>query len=389
MIEKRYDLLTKKWVPLERKGIKEEHLSGRLEHEEEKIVQGYQILDNIASGIIAVNLEGKVTLFNKRAEEIIKVKAEEFMGKELHAAPSALTSLLLETLKTGKTYRRKEVRILPQDILVGVSTSQFYNFRGEVIGAAMVFADLLKIKEAEYSLSQKKEDEFWKKFSHCLAHEIKNPLVSISAFTQLLPRYYNNLQFRENFLAIVSNDIRRLNNFVEKLINIALPSELNLESQDIGEVFTEALVSLRDTNYPQTILVDWQMTKLPFISFDFTQLKEALRNILINAIEAMPKGGTLTISTHPVRDDFVEVRFKDTSAGITPEDISCIFQPFFTTKDGHSGLGLALTKKIIEAHRGFIKVKSEVGAGSTFSVFLPAHPQAERGFQKYTEEEIK
>lgn len=242
--------------------------------------------------------------------------------------------------------------------------------------------------EAEHSLNRKNEDGFWKRFSNCLAHEIKNPLVSISTFTQLLPRNYNRLQFRENFLTTVSSDIRRLNNFVEKLITIASPLELNLQIQDTEKVLKETLSSLRDTNYPQTILVDWQGSNVPLISFDFTKLKEALRNILINAMDAMPKGGKLTISTFLFSEDFIEIRFQDTGEGITSEDMSQIFLPFFTTKDGHSGLGLTLTKKIIEAHRGFIEVKSEVGVGSTFSVFLPIHTQ-EKKIKEETESKIK
>ena len=375
MIEKKYDLLTKKWVPLEREGAKKEYVAQRVESKEERITHDYQILDNISSGIIAVNLEGKVTIFNKRAEQIIRAKADEFIGKELAFIPSALADLLLETLKTGKTYHREEVRILPQNILVGVSTSQFYNSRSEVIGAVMVFADLVKIKEAQQSIEQKNEEEFWKRFSHCLAHEIKNPLVSISTYTQLLPGYYNDLQFRENFLGTVSNDILRLNSFIEKLITIASPLELNLQIQDIEKVINEALNSLRGTNYPQTIFIDWQRSNLPYINLDFDKLKEALRNILINAMEAMPEGGALTISGHSVSEDFVELRFQDTGKGIASENLSQVFLPFFTTKYGHSGLGLTLAKKIIEAHRGFIEIKSEVGVGATFSVTLPINTQ--------------
>lgn len=372
MIEKRYDLLSKKWVPIDT-GTREEYLARKRwrPDEDEARGQGHQILDTIASGIIAVNLEGKVTIFNRRAEEIIRVRADEFMGKELESIPSALSSLLLETLKTGKTYHRKEVHIIPENILVGVSTSQFYNFRGEVLGAAMVFADLLKIKGAEYSLSRKKEDEFWKKFAHCLAHEIKNPLVSINTFAQLLPRYQNGLQFKENFLTEVNNDIQRLNKFLEKLITISLPLELNLQTRDIEEALKEALSCLRDTNYPQGISLDWKRSNLPFVSFDSQKLKEALENILRNAIEAMPKGGALALSASLANEDFVEIRLQDTGEGIAAQDLPQIFLPFFTTKDGHSGLGLTLAKRIIEAHGGFIEAKSKVGAGSIFSIFLP------------------
>jgi polar amino acid transport system substrate-binding protein len=229
----------------------------------------------------------------------------------------------------------------------------------------------LRIREAEQGPSRKNEDEFWKRFSICLAHEIKNPLVSISTLTQLLPRYYNSPQFRENFLTTVSNDIQRLDNFVEKLITITSPLELNLQIQDIEKVLKETLSSLRQTNYPQTILIDWQGAKPLPIGFDFNKLEEALRNILINAAEAMPKGGHLAISTYS-DEGFVEIRFQDTGEGMAPQDITQIFLPFFTTKDGHLGLGLTLAKKIIEAHKGFIAVKSKVGVGSTFSVFLPA-----------------
>lgn len=226
--------------------------------------------------------------------------------------------------------------------------------------------------QAGYAANQKAEDEFWERFSRSLAHEIKNPLVSISTYAQLLPGHYNDPQFRGEFLEKVGSDIRKLNEFVEKLIAIASPLELDLRSNDVERVIGETLSSLREANYPQGVLIDWQADKLPLISFDFDKLKEALRSICINAVEAMPMGGTLGVRASLIDKELIELRFQDTGQGITLENISRIFSPFFSTKDGHSGLGLTLAKKIIAAHRGSIELKNEPGSGAVFSVFLPA-----------------
>lgn len=379
MIEKRWDPLTKGWVTIE-KEPKEDFLNRRVKEpfQEERISQDYQILDNIASGIIVANLEGKITIFNKRAEQILKCGVKELIGKEVKLIPPALANLLLNTLKTGKTYHREEVHILRENILVGVSTSQFYNFRGEVVGAAMVFADLLKIKEAERSLNRKRDNDFWQRLAKCLAHEIKNPLVSISTFTQLLPKNYNDPQFRENFHATVTNDIRRLDNFVEELINLAAPLELNLQTQDLQEVVKEAINSVWGKDNAEVGSVIWKNNNLHFLKFDFYKLKGALRNLLFNAMEATSGKGSLTISTYLVREDFVEIRLQDAGEGIASENLSQVFLPFFTTKEEHLGLGLTMAKRIVEAHGGSIEVKSRLGEGSTFSVYLPIDTRRER-----------
>lgn len=204
-----------------------------------------------------------------------------------------------------------------------------------------------------------------------MAHEIKNPLTSIRTFAEYLPQKYDDPEFRSKFKKIVVEEVDRVNTIVRQLLEFSKPSELVLRRESIVSILDDTLGLLNNDLLHQNIdLVRNYESKSEFL-VDKNQLKQAFLNLLLNSMQAMPHGGTLTISTRAGKDmKTLTVTVEDTGIGINKEHVPHIFDPFYTTKDGGSGLGLSIVHGIITKHGGKIKVESEPGRGTTFSVLL-------------------
>jgi len=212
-----------------------------------------------------------------------------------------------------------------------------------------------------------------------VAHEIRNPLVSIKTFTQLAPRKLNNPEFLDKFQTIIPEELERLESILNQLLNFGRPSQPQFRSSKIEEIIDSVLtlmnVELSKSNIEVIELYDRDM---PEIMADGEQLKQVFMNIILNAIQAMPEGGNLRIITSLEREfvgsdssEFVIIKFEDTGCGIPKEDLDNLFNPFFTTKSGGTGMGLSISRRIVEEHNGRINVESTVGKGTTFTIKLP------------------
>jgi len=209
-------------------------------------------------------------------------------------------------------------------------------------------------------------------FSARIVHELRNPLTSIEGFIQLLPRKYDSPGFKEKFIETTTRETERINKFVDRLLKFGRPPEPIFKSCDINKIVAEALESTEKQLVEGKASVVKNLARdLPEITADSESIMQILVNLINNSIHAMPKSGTLTISTQEAGKEFVEVVVKDTGCGIAEKDLPKIFEPFFTTKSKGTGLGLAIGRNIIEKHKGKINVESIVNKGTTFTVKLP------------------
>lgn len=221
-----------------------------------------------------------------------------------------------------------------------------------------------------------------------IAHEIKNPLVSIKTFTQLVPRKFGNADFRDKFNNIVPQELERLENILEEFLSFSRTAKSDFHPVKIENVIDNLLVLMqREASKKNINIIKKYDGNIPEIMSDSEQLKQVFMNLILNAIQAMPNGGTLTITTSslapssPRRGEekgegkFVEIRFSDTGYGIPKENIGKLFKPSFTTKPGGTGLGLSISQKIIKEHDGTIEVESELNKGTAFIVRLPINPE--------------
>ncbi len=203
-----------------------------------------------------------------------------------------------------------------------------------------------------------------------MAHEIKNPLTALNTFADYLPLKYDDPEFREKFSRIVKQEVGRIKNIVTDLLLFSKPSEPNKKEFDVNKVLTDLSELLSSEMFKSGIEVTHEFTASGAFA-DPDQIKQALLNILMNAIEAMtPNGGKLYLSSASNAHQ-VEIRIRDTGPGINVDKINHIFDPFYTSKEQGTGLGLAVTHSIIEKNSGKIRVQSTVGVGTEFIIRLP------------------
>ena len=213
-----------------------------------------------------------------------------------------------------------------------------------------------------------------------LAHEIRNPLVAIKTLTQLLSERLDDEEFRNQFLKIASGEVDRISSLVTELLNFARPSDPKLELEDINTVLDGMILLIStETKKKQISITKDYFSDLPPVQIDREQIKQVFLNILINAIEATPENGKIFVKTRtftkPGGEPYVQIEFKDTGSGIPEEHLEDIFNPFFTTKTTGSGLGLSISNQIIQDHKGYINVESQLHKGTSFFVNLPVNQE--------------
>jgi signal transduction histidine kinase len=212
-----------------------------------------------------------------------------------------------------------------------------------------------------------------------LAHEIRNPLVAIKTFTQLLPDRFDDDEFRNHFLSVTAGEVDRISSLVTELLEFSRPSQPNLNKEDLNQIVEKMLLLVTTESHKKNVQVVKNFQDyLPPVVLDKEQLKQVFLNILLNAIDATPENGVVTVGTKLMKrnghQDYVQIIIHDTGKGIPHEDLDRIFTPFFTTKHQGSGLGLAISHQIVQEHNGTIEVESEENRGTSFFVTLPLNP---------------
>jgi signal transduction histidine kinase len=219
-----------------------------------------------------------------------------------------------------------------------------------------------------------------------IAHDIRNPLTSILIFSQLMSLHHDDPDVREKFNRVVPRELERVQAVIEDMMELARPATMHREPVNLNELLTQVLELYEGQANGQSIKVVREYEQeLPFCMADRKRLHRCFSNIASNAIQAMPTGGDLTVRTRQVStmtfpntglpdprpEPAIQVTISDTGQGIPADRLSRIFDPFFTTKEKGMGLGMAITHRIIEDHKGTIDVQSEVGLGTMFIVHLP------------------
>ena len=211
-----------------------------------------------------------------------------------------------------------------------------------------------------------------------LAHEIRNPLVSIKTFLQLLPERFDDNEFRNNFLNLTIEEVERICRLLTELLEFARPSEPILKEIDINDVLEKVIMLAENEGLKKNLVIHKQyVSGLPKVMADKEQMKQVFLNVILNAVQASYENGEIFIETRFLEGEkkFVQIEIKDTGKGISEKNIENIFTPFFTTKDGGTGLGLSICHQIIQEHKGTIDVQSKEGNGSSFIISLPLNPE--------------
>ncbi|MDI6762097.1 MAG: GAF domain-containing protein [Thermodesulfobacteriota bacterium] len=207
-----------------------------------------------------------------------------------------------------------------------------------------------------------------------IAHEIRNPLTSINILIHSLRERLPSENSQQEDLKVIEEEIHRMNEIVDQFLRFAKPASPFLEKTDVLSIVEETLQLLRLQIEKQRIVVEKEFQALPMIQMDREQMKQAMLNLLLNAIQAMPEGGQLTLKGQNSKEgQWIHLSIEDSGMGISPEDIDQLFDPFFSTKEGGIGLGLSITHRIIDQHHGKMEVENAPEKGTIFTVWLPIH----------------
>ncbi|HEV2994327.1 MAG TPA: ATP-binding protein, partial [Chthoniobacterales bacterium] len=347
------------------------------------------LLQNLTTGVIAVGADGRITVFNSEAGEITGSKSGDVLDVSLDALPAPLREPLHKTLKTGEAQENSEITLGSGDkaVIVRASTSIFHDEDQQMLGALMVLTDITALKRLESQIRRSDRLASLGTLSAGMAHEIKNPLVSIKTFAQLLPERYQDSDFRETFSNLIGHEIDRIDSLVNQLLRFARPTKPLLKPLHVHEILEKSLSLLSHRLYQKEIKLtrSWQ-ANVDTIRADADQLEQVFLNFFLNAMDAMKNGGELAVSTQVQTDErwvaaltrsngesgeILHITIRDTGEGIRKEDIAHVFDPFFTTKDYGTGLGLSVVHGIIQEHGGQIEVESEVQKGTAFHILLP------------------
>ena len=332
-----------------------------------------KILERMGSGVITVNNREEIIIFNPKAEDILKRKAADLVGRTADVLPRVITDMIRETVREGKVYRRHEAASEADGLFLEVDTYGLHSAGGEIIGGVVLVDDISVKKELSKEKKRGEELQTLNELVGRMAHELRNPLVSVRTFTQLMKERYNDPEFQDFFYTTVTGEVEKLNNLIEKLIAFVHPIEYKFEMVELGKILDDSIIAaLKGVKQAELNIVKNYKSGGLKLRADKSQICRAFSYIFQNSFNAMAFGGTLTIGVEPAHSNgMYKISINDTGKGIPQEDLERVFDPFYTTPEKGIGLGLPLSQKIIEEHGGKVFVSSIPEKGTTLTVLLP------------------
>lgn len=349
-----------------------------------------RIVESIKTGLITTDLDGTIYTANAAASEITGFTPEELKGRSIfNLFPGMEYSLRHMADAGGHTEQspRFEADLLTPEgfaVHIGYSVSNLYSESNETTGLIITFQDLTEIRSMEESIRRKDRLAAVGRIGAGLAHEIRNPLGAMRGAIQVLESTTPPDSMQADLMGIILRESDRLNSIITSFLNYAKPKTGNFTEIDICEAIRETLKLLRHSPdvRPEHKLVEELPPGPVFISADVTQIKQIFWNLTRNAINAMPDGGTLTVSLSKIPNQRVRIIFSDTGIGMSPERVEQLFEPFSNSTTGGTGLGLSIVYQIIRDHQGTINVRSTEGEGTVITVDLPSENAVKGEAQK-------
>lgn len=334
------------------------------------------IFNTLQEGILVLDAKGKITYLNDSIQRLLGI-GDDALGKEV--------GHYLRDTDWDWPRLLKERQVLNRELEVFYPEYRMLNFyhvplAKKELGSALIFHDITATAEETQERIESERLKAITLLAAGVAHELGNPLNSLHIHFQLIERDLRKLKTKTEegtvdplleSVQVAQREIGRLDNIISQFLRALRPDGSERSAQQINEVVEESLNFLRPELDDRDILVEAEMaTDLPPVEIDVTQLKQALYNLIKNSIQAMPSGGILRVSTGR-NDTHLLVSIADNGCGIDAETVARIFDPYFTTKQKGSGLGLFIVRRIIQQHGGELAIESEPGQGTTARIILP------------------
>jgi PAS domain S-box-containing protein len=336
----------------------------------------HRILGNMRQGLIFINLKGEITTYNEAAEKILDRNRTELLGRKFSTVfPDSLFGFsMIEAIKKRDEIENgfvqmptvnseiKELEIEGTFVLNGPAEHQ---------GLILLLRDITEVRRLHRLANRNSRMNELGEMAASVAHEIRNPLGGIKGFASLLKRDLVGSPQQSNMADYIVEGAKRLDGLVNKILHYARPIMMEIRSVDLVPLAEESCKLVEaDSNLIKGISIERHFPSSCILPIDTGMVKGALLNLLVNACQAMPNGGKLTVNIEQENGQ-VTLQVCDQGMGISEENLDKIFSPFFTTKPEGNGFGLAEVFRAVQDHGGNIEVQSKLGEGTTFTLHLP------------------
>ncbi|SHK48303.1 ATP-binding protein [Desulforamulus aeronauticus] len=349
-----------------------------------QLIQQREIIFNAMSqGVLIINKDCVVTFFNKAAEKIWDAPASEAVGKKFHCLRSPKCSrdesFLVRTIREERPFTNLECNCTNghHDINLLVNTSLFRDENNAVAGAIGIYTDVTLMRRQEARIREQEKLAVIGQMAAGVAHEIRNPLTSVRGFAQLIRERMDckNSSLKE-YMEIMIQEIDQADSFINNFLQLARPKPPQMQQCSLNDLVIQFIRIFESQAFLRGVKIITKLQELPLIVIDIGQIKQVLLNLCQNALQASTVSGTITIVTEYLyKDKEACLRVIDDGPGISQEDLDKLGTPFYTTKDTGTGLGLSISYAIIDRHHGRMEVKSRLGEGTSFCIYLPVDIQ--------------
>ena len=334
-----------------------------------------QVVTSLPVGLIATDKDGRIAFYNSAAERITGLDLARARGKDPDSVLPPHFCGVSESLDQGEPISEKEMeceftenRIVP----VSISASKIINEEGQFVGQVLIIRDLGEVRRLQDEIRRKEKLAAIGGLAAGVAHEIRNPLSSIKGIASYYKSKFKDGSEDKEMAGVMIEEVDRLSRVISELLEFARPTQLDRKPSDMNEVLNHSARLVEQEAAAKNIDIQLNLPSDPVkADVDPDRLTQCFLNLFLNALQAMENGGRLTVSSSTGVNGDIAIDIKDNGSGISAEDLSKVFDPYFTTKPKGTGLGLAIVHKIIEAHQGQIKVRSSIGRGTVFSIALP------------------
>jgi len=355
-----------------------------MDYEDLRTMQDH-ILKSVRSGILTTDLEGQMTSCNPAAESITGFSYMELKSIWHDIFGDSIKGLFGHTDDLKERPYRFDGRIVKKNgdmAILGISASLLRDDKNDIRGIILVFQDITKLVEMEEKIRRQEQLAMVGSLAAGIAHEIRNPLASLSGSIQVLQGELHLEGDDKHLMDIVVRETDRLNTIITEFLDYARPQTIQAERIIVSSILDETILLLKNSrDFREGITIRVDADPHVAIRGDAQRMRQVFWNLLINSCQAIPDRGEITVSTLPLSYGggdaaWCEIIIQDTGCGISPEYLDKIFDPFFTTKTSGTGLGLAIVNRIIEDHGGVIDVESGTGRGTKFRIRLPVLEEA-------------
>jgi two-component system sensor histidine kinase HydH len=333
------------------------------------------LVSSLPIGLIATDSSGAIQVYNSSAGELIGFDEETIINRRPEdCLPPELAKMFSGNEKDGQTERQTEVslHLVPgKNSTLQLASIVVLDDSGGFAGEVLLIRDLTTVKRLEKELQRNERLAALGKMAAGVAHELRNPLSSIKGLAVLLKAKFSVPSYEAETADILVKEVERLNRSIGELLDYAKPAQLKRDAASIQEIIgkTVSLVQVDAESYNIDIRLEMD-DEIPRILVDTDKMNQVFLNLFLNAIQAMEHGGELLVRAEKDQHTII-ITIRDSGVGIEPENLNRVFDPYYTTKNDGTGLGLAMSSKIVEEHGGKIEIKSVYGEFTEVRVILP------------------